>query len=153
MPETVIWTLSILGITCSLVLVIFIGRQWRKIRFAEKAKRQLIAQNAHHRDEIKDSLRVLSLALIDDQIDLSEGCIRIKVLLDVVAPALHQDETFSVFNLMYEETSHMPTHEARQEMDKRFRRKLDKQRFTLESEHRIEIKIAAKKLFESLDNM
>jgi hypothetical protein len=153
MPETVTWILSALGTFCAMVMLIFISRQWKRIKLGKEIARQQAEQNDRSQREIKSSLRVLSLSLIEEQIDFAEGCIRVKVLLDAIAPKLHQNPDFTVFNLMYDETSHMPTHGARQEMDKRFRRKLDKQRFELENQHRAEIKSAAKKLFDILDTL
>ncbi|MCP5208279.1 MAG: DUF2489 domain-containing protein [Hahellaceae bacterium] len=153
MPETVTWILSALGILCAFVMLVFINKQWTRIRLGEKIAQQKNEQKEQSRREIKSGLRVLSLSLIEEQIDLAEGCIRIKVLLDAIAPELHNQPDFAVFNMMYEETSHMPTHGARQEMDKRFRRKLDKQRFELESRHRTQIKSAATKLFNVLETL
>lgn len=153
MPETVTWILSTLGIFCAIVMLVFINKQWKKIQLGEKIAQLKDEQNEKSRREIKSGLRVLSLSLIEEQIDLAEGCIRIKVLLDSIAPELHQNPDFAIFNLMYEETSHMPTHGAREDMDKRFRRKLDKQRFELESQHRTTIKSAATKLFNILETL
>ncbi len=68
--------------------------------------------------------------------ELSEGCIRIKVLLDHVDPTLHEQAPFSIFSTMYKATEHMPTHEARKKTDKKFIHKLDQQRFKLERDNK-----------------
>ena len=84
--------------------------------------------------------------MLDEQVELSEGCIRLKVLLDHVAPNLHEDARFSIFNTMYESLKHMPTHEARKQTDKKTIFKLDQERFKLEEDNQETIKTASKEI-------
>ncbi|WP_156506094.1 DUF2489 domain-containing protein, partial [Oleiphilus sp. HI0117] len=93
-------------------------------------------------------IKVIAQCMLDEQVELSEGCIRIKVLLDHLAPNLHEDERFSVFIKMYDALEHMPTHEARKQTDKRVIFKLDQERFKLEEDNQHAILSASKALLE-----
>ena len=86
--------------------------------------------------------------MLEDQVELSEGCIRIKVLIDHLDASLHEQASFKIFEQMYRDTEHMPTHQARKDTDKNFIHKLDQQRFALEKQHRETIREAAKELLE-----
>jgi hypothetical protein len=60
-----------------------------------------------------------------------------------VAPELLEQSPYRIFQDMHDRIEHMPTHEARQETDPQFIRKLDEQRFALEREHSDAIRRAA----------
>jgi len=61
-----------------------------------------------HRQYLIDSIRILSKGMEKGELRLSEGCIRLKVLLDNLVPHLLADAKFMVFNYVYNETAHIP---------------------------------------------
>lgn len=136
-----LWWAVIVGCVLIVWLLSRIRHTWRQL---QQPKQPLMS--AH----VRTSLIVLGKSILDDQIELSEACIRIKVLLDNSRPGWHADPGLAVFARMYDGMSHMPTHQARQDTDKRFIHKLDQQRFQLERQHRDEIRVAAKELLRSL---
>jgi len=71
-----------------------------------------------------------------EQCPLSEGCIRIAVLLDNLPKAGAEgfEHRFPNIHEMYNKIKHMPTHEARKQFPKAEIRKLDKEREALEVE-------------------
>lgn len=148
MSVTLQWFLIVAGLIVSGALILFIMRQLRLLREARRARIQREELYSHQRQYLVESIQVLARAMLADQMELSEGCIRIKVLLDNLAPRLSRDPRFQIFQQMFESLEHMPTHEARQQTDKRFVRKLDHQRFRLEREHQQAIREAAKALLE-----
>ena len=150
MSELVVWGLIGLGLVIILALLAYIFRLVRRLRVLKAEQTQIQskadAKQASLKLSIVDSLKVITTVMLDDQVELSEGCLRVKVLIDNLDPSLHDDERFKIFTVMAEKLSHMPTHEARKQTEKKLIRKLDAQRFKLEREHREEIRAAAKSL-------
>jgi hypothetical protein len=144
MSESFIWLASAVGIVVSVFLGRFSLNTWKKIKTIEAAKEAHEKEVKEKKDNAINSIKVIAQCMIDKQVELSEGCIRVKVLLDHVAPELHEDEKFSVFTKMYNATEHMPTHEARKKTDKRIIFKLDQERFKLEEDNEDEILRASK---------
>ena len=137
MPETLAWLLIALGVVAIPMLIWNIRIQWDALQRVKTAKsNDDIGEQAHM------SLKVLSGSVLDKQVEYSEACIRIKVILDATAPHLLAKKEFSVFNTVYEALQHMPTHEARKQTDKRFVHKLDQQRFEIEEQYAKEIEDA-----------
>ncbi len=148
MPTSIQWTIIFASGALILWLLWFIHRQQQTLSRHRRQEKEQFDRYQAHRDRAIESIQVLARAMLAGQVELSEGCIRVKVLLDSVAPELHDDERFSIFNHLYSQTQHMPTHQARKEVDKRFLFKLDKQRWQLENDHKVEILTASKALLE-----
>lgn len=150
MTQTAIWLIIALGVAVSIFLLVFSIKTWRKLKTLQTANQQLEQkQNASMEDsrmKAADSIKLIAQLMIEEQVELAEGCIRIKILLDHIAPELHEDENFSVFSSMYKATEHMPTHEARKQSDKKLIRKLDKERLELEETHKESILLASQKI-------
>ena len=154
MSELLIGILSLTGIVISLFLLKYILSTLKKMKSMQAIQQ---AQQAQAEQQLEDtrlsatqSIKVIAQCMLDEQIELSEGCIRIKVLLDHVAPEFHKDPYFKIFTQVYEATQHMPTHEARKEADKKLIMKLDLERLTLEDEHKEAILSASRQLLSRL---
>ena len=107
---------------------------------------EIEAKAQQQRDHLIESVRVISMAMQDEQCELAEGCIRLKMLLDHLAPYLHEHEDFSIINQMYEGTKHMPILEEWKKLKIKQRFEFTKEREALEKEYRLPILEAAKKL-------
>lgn len=129
------WVVIILGLAVSAGLLWFILRQLKKHQFLQRAREKTRALQQKRRDSMIESIRLLAMTTEQEQVEYSEACIRIKGLLDHVAPQLLSQEPYTVFQLMYEKTEHMPTHQARKQADPVLIRQLDEERFALEKEH------------------
>ncbi len=141
-----------LGIVAGLVLIAFLVHQIRSsLAILREAQQSQKAAGLSSNLELEDSLIVLARCILDDQIELSEACIRVKVLMDNLDPAWPQSQGLAIFSEMYDKLAHMPTHAARKATDKRFLFKLDKQRFDLERQHREAIREGAKTLLKQLE--
>jgi hypothetical protein len=136
------------GSVVILLLLFCIRKQLNNLKHKESLKKALQTKSEATRKHIINSIRVLARCIIADQVEFSEACIRIKVLIDALAPEMHQDPDYLIFNEIYESTAHMPTHEARKEVDRRFLFKLDKQRWELEAINETNIRKAAEKLLK-----
>ena len=143
MSQVLQWSLIIAGAIAIIALLGFIRR--KKVALSENRKRQDKAEafQAKRRQNMIDSIRVIAMAVEENQIEYSEACLRIKGLLDHIEPQLMEKPPFRVFLEVYEQLRHMPTHQARQDTEARFVDKMDKERFEVEERHADEIRRAA----------
>ena len=138
------WTLIIVGLIAIPALAWLIRRQWTQLKGAHLSQEKTAQLQKERRDKMIDSIRIIASVCEQQQVESSEACIRIKGLLDHVQPELLGTEPYVVFQVMYEKTEHMPTHEARQQTDKKTIRKLDQERFQLEEHYAPKITEAVK---------
>lgn len=143
MPLWLQWTLIIAGLLAIALLVGFIIRQSRTLQDGKKRQAKTEAFQKERRENMVESIRVLAMAVEEDQVEYSEACLRIKGLLDHVAPELLEQSPFRVFQEVHDLIQHMPTHRARQETDGRFVEKMDRERLAVEEEHADAIRRAA----------
>ncbi|MFP3976296.1 MULTISPECIES: DUF2489 domain-containing protein [Marinobacter] len=143
MPHWLQWSLIIAGAVAILALLGFIRRQMVTLSEDRRRQRKAEAFQAKRRKDMVDSIRVIAMAIEENQIEYSEACLRIKGLLDHVAPELMNAPPYRVFMDVYEQLRHMPTHQARQNTETRFVEKMDKERFEVERRHTDEIRRAA----------
>ncbi len=88
-------------------LTLYAAHLWRRVW-----ARQRLQSDARHaqRQRLHDDLRVLASCLLDGQVPLIEGAIRIKVLLDNYDSTLSLTPQTQVFQQLYQATAHVPTH-------------------------------------------
>lgn len=143
MSQWLQWTLIVAGLVAISVLVTVIRRHWHTLQTHKRHQARARQFQQERRASMVESIRVLALAIEEDQVEYSEACLRIKGLLDHLAPELLEESPFRVFREVHERIQHMPTHRARQATDNRFIRKMDKERREVESEHTDAIRRAA----------
>ena len=102
-------------------------------------------------DYINESLRIISLACIQEQCEVSEACIRIRMLITRV-DHIPADDFPYIFE-MYEKIKHFKTHEARKAMNKQERYNEDKLRFKMEAEFGQKIKEECEALLSMIKSM
>lgn len=143
MPPWLQWSLIIAGAIAIIALLAFIRRQVVLLAEGRRRRQKAEAFQTKRRQDMIESIRVIAMAIEENQVEYSEGCLRIKGLLDHVAPELMEKPPFKVFMVVYEQIRHMPTHQARQDMETRFVEKMDKERFEVERRYADEIRRAA----------
>ncbi len=120
----------------------------------EALRRQRIAKETHAkeaeqaREKIMESLSVLARALLDDQVNLTEAGIRIRVLLDLLpedGPAVSA-ELQQVFDDFWQQAKDFATHEARESLEPAERESQDAARQTLEATYQSRLHQAAEDL-------
>ncbi|SFR83045.1 Protein of unknown function [Marinobacter daqiaonensis] len=143
MPQWLQWILIGLGLIAIFVLAMFILRHTRLVRDQKKTLAKQEAFQLRRRQDMIESIRILAMAVEEDQVEYSEACLRIKGLLDHVAPELLHQNPYRVFLEMHDQIQHMPTHQARQQTDSHFVHKMDRERHALEEQHADAIRRAA----------
>ncbi|WP_114418341.1 DUF2489 domain-containing protein [Marinospirillum perlucidum] len=99
------------------------------------------------RTNLLENLDVLARALSDEQVNATEGCLRIRVMLDLLDEGHHLNhEDLVVFDLVHQKTKHLATHKARNELPAEEKEKQDQERRAVEEQFEGQIKAGAEAL-------
>jgi len=118
---------------------------WRR-RAGLRARRD--EAGAHRRD----SIRILARAVIDDELNLTEGAIRLKVLLDHEVPAETGAQRFPAIYGLHDATAHMPRRLERRRRPRSEIARLDAEREELETDYRQAVLAEARRLLAVADS-
>lgn len=144
MPEfplpPLIAALAIIGLLAGYALWL-----WRQVW---QRQRQQQAQDRQQRERLGEDLRILASSLLDGQLPMIEGAIRIKVLIDNYDTTLSQSAHSAVFHSLYAATADVPTHAAWQALSAEERTQYRSRFAALEREHGEALRTAAKWLLE-----
>ena len=131
--------MTTLYIVLIVLAVLIIGSlAYLALSLTKKVKQQeeeiLKTVNDKH-DHITESIRVISSAYGDNQIELIEASIRLKVLLDNLPLSEKEKEPYTVFSVIYDKVAHIPTHENWKALDKNTKRQFEKDMKVLEQDY------------------
>lgn len=142
MQESSTLILSILAVI-AFVLAIYLGVLVNKLRHQKKEQQKLKAlleqKDRERLEHINESLRIIALAVTQDQCEVSEGCIRIKKLIDLIDTLKNHPELV-YFHSAYIDFEQFPFLEERKKLSKQEKFKQDNLRFELEQKHNSQIK-------------
>lgn len=140
MSEITAWLL--LG--AAVIVVVGLGSYalslWREVKRREAFRRDEIRRA---NDNCLESLGMIASAMLVEQVDLIEGSLRCKVLLEIIDPGLLDRPEFRVFGEVHQRTGHLHTHSARQALTPRERLQEDRQRLAVEDELQGSVREAA----------
>lgn len=141
MSETWVYGLIAAGLLVCVGLLVFIQRQRSMIKSAQAEQAEklqaLEAKAQEQRDYLIESIHVIARAMIhDERMTLTEGTIRLSVLLDNLSPQLKQEPDFSVINAVFEQTRHIPYLDKWKELDKKDQRRYTQEMKQIEAEHK-----------------
>lgn len=112
---------------------------WRNTQQEQQMQGQLQQQQAQTEqnriDYIHESLNVIACAVLDKQCPVTEGCIRMAVLLDNLPLDCDTKHRFSVVFEVYNATRHIPTHSSWKALGRKQQRKFEQEMMALEREH------------------
>lgn len=106
---------------------------WREVKRREAFRAEEI-RRAH--EQCLDGLGAVAQAMLTEQVDITEGSLRCKVMLEIIDPRLIERDDFRVFGEVHARTAHLRTHSARHALTPRERFKEDKERLAVEDELR-----------------
>ncbi|TVQ66927.1 MAG: DUF2489 domain-containing protein [Oceanospirillales bacterium] len=152
MSQTLIYSLIIIFVILSIGLAFLIWKLFTQQQLKKRQQALSVIAHANAAQEQKnylvDSIRIISRSMVDGQCPLTEGCIRLKVLIDNYSPQLHQQSELQVIELMYTKTTHIPTLDAWKSLPSKDKLIYQKEIDSLEQEHAEVIRIAARFLKE-----
>lgn len=145
----VLWLLLIGAII--LIFLSFVA--WRLQRQVNKMETKKLEQQQeleelkdNHQKYLNNSIKILAQGIVDEQLTLTEGAIRISVLLDNLKISDGQREDYSAFFQLAEATSHIPILEAWKKLPKKEKALLDKERMSMEEKYKDFVVDAAKRI-------
>ena len=116
----------------------------------QKQKKALLQARRNRIHRIKESLEIIAKAMLNGDCNLSEGVLRLKMLWEPVGMSLKH---YSAMWRLYEAVEDMPTHEARRELKKNERMRLDLQRESTEAELESKIKSELNRLLTDIQTL
>ncbi len=133
MPSYLIYLAAIVILTLSIIATYYL----LKLRSVNRQQALQAEQNQHawekYQDELITDLRFIARAMVQAQCDITEGCLRLKVLMDRLDETLQNNKAFTHIQQHYQKTSTMPTHKAYKALNKKQQFKLDQERLKLEA--------------------
>lgn len=119
-----------------------------------EAKRQVgLAEETHERERLQarenilENLLLLAKAMQDQQVSYTEGCLRVRVFLDLLDQGMYvQHPDLAVFDTFYQQAKNLATHQEYANLSLTEKVKQDKIRLTLEEKYQVELQKAATQL-------
>jgi hypothetical protein len=141
--------LTLLALIVSAVLITALALYalylWRRVWAKEKAQTEAVNTQ---RERIAGDLHILASSLLDGQLPLIEGAIRIKVLLDNYDSDLSQNQHCEVFHQLFAATAQVPTHAQWKALEKNVRRQHEQHFSELQLQHQAAARTAARWLLD-----
>lgn len=131
--------------------VIIVGLAAYAMTLRKEVKRREAFRLDEDRRAQQNSLQNLDYvasALVQEQVEITEGSWRCKVLLEIVDPSLAERPEFQAFAEVYNRTRHLKTHSARKQLTPRERMQEDKERLAVEDEMRADVLAAAQAVIQ-----
>ncbi|MGM0983956.1 MAG: DUF2489 domain-containing protein [Pseudomonadota bacterium] len=142
-------TLAVTLLGLAVAIIVGLGAYaytlWKEVR-RRKAFREEELQRAHR--NCLENLEIVAAALAQDQVDITEGSWRCKVLLEILDETLTERPDFQAFDEVHRRTRHLHTHSARQALSPRDRMREDRERLAVEEEFREPVLKAAAAVVE-----
>lgn len=118
---------------------------WLWYQVWRNRQRQL-QQRQERNARLAGDIRILAQGLLDDQLPLIEGAIRIKVLLDNYTGPRRAGVDTRVLETVYDATVHIPTHQAWKDLPLTQRREHEQLMLALGQQHGEQLRKAAQAL-------
>ncbi|MCR9203804.1 MAG: DUF2489 domain-containing protein [Halobacteriovoraceae bacterium] len=126
--------------------------QWKalsNLKDNQKKLEEKILENERERQtSLEESIRIISMATIQGQCEISEACLRLANLIPSCRSVNHEEDQYKQLFSMYEEIKNLKTHEARNELKTSKRFEEDKFRFACEEKYHDDIKRICDNLYE-----
>ena len=140
----------IFGVLIVLLLAGTAVHYLRKVNKMQVIKEQQVKElddlKSNHNNYLNTSVQVLAQSLVDDQLSLTEGAIRISVLLDNLKIDDAARSDFSAIFQLAEATSHIPILEAWSRLSKIEKKQFEKTRVGIEDQYKEFVVDAARRL-------
>ncbi|MFZ7214265.1 DUF2489 domain-containing protein [[Pasteurella] aerogenes] len=140
----------ILVIIGALIILALAGYAGYLLFALQKQKKALQQARQARVDRLKESIVIIAKAMQSGECNHSEGVLRLKMLLEPLGKKL---KAYQSMFALYEVVMDMPTHEARRELKKNERMKLDLRRESAEADLEQKIKLELHQLLSDIETM
>jgi hypothetical protein len=131
MTTTTLMVLLGIGLAIIAGLAAYAFTLWREVR-----RRRAFHEEEQQRalDNSLENLEMVASALVQGQVDITEGAWRCKTLLEILDPRLAERRDFDAFGEVHARTRHLHTHSARAALSTEERSREDRERFAVEEQ-------------------
>lgn len=136
-----VWLVA--GLIIILALAAYALVLWRKVWAAKHVKNE---QERERNERLAQDIQFLAQSLLNGQLPLIEGSIRMKVLLDNYNGPRRSDLDVGVFEIIYDATAHIPTHQQWKDLPRAERQQHEQHMQALEQQHKEDAERAAGQL-------
>lgn len=143
------WT-TILIILALLIISVMLGYAIYLLLALQKQKKAFSQAKLARTKRLKESCEIIAKAMQSGECNLSEGVIRLKMLLD---PLGHSLRNYASMYQLYEVVMDMPTHDARRTLKKNERMRLDLQRESAEADLEQKIKLELQQFLNAIEKI
>ena len=141
---------TVLLLVAVCIIVGMIGYATYLLLALQKQKKALQQARRNRINRIKESIEIIAKAMLNGDCNLSEGVLRLKMLLEPVGMSIKNHVTMLQ---LYEVVETMPTHEARKALKKNERMRLDLQRESAEAALEKNIKLELHQLLADIEKL
>ena len=141
---------TVLLLVAVCIIVGMIGYATYLLLALQKQKKALQQARRNRINRIKESIEIIAKAMLNGDCNLSEGVLRLKMLLEPVGMSIKNHVTMLQ---LYEVVETMPTHEARKALKKNERMRLDLQRESAEAALEKNIKLELHQLLADSEKL
>lgn len=131
--------LLLLGLMVVAGLALVAWKLWQKVWQQEAAAKVRLDEQAKQAkaqlDHIFESLNILAVSMLDDQVRIAECCIRMSVLLSQLPLSCDMKHRFLPVFEFHNKTQHIPTHSAWKALDKKQKLSFEQELYQLEREY------------------
>lgn len=124
----------------------------RKVKEMEKNQAEAIAlleeKIEQQRQKRVKSIRIIAQGVLEDQLTLTEGAIRLSALLSAMEQAEAHREDYKAFFLLAKATEHIPVLDEWKALSTKKKLRFDRERLTIEKDHKEFIIDASKRLLD-----
>lgn len=131
------WT-TLLAIIALAIILGLVGYASTLLLALQKQKKAIAQARLARQQRLQESIKIIAKAMLQDDCNHSEGVIRLKMLLDPLGHKLNQ---YPAMFELYQVVADMPTHQARRQLSKKERMRLDLTRESAEAKLEQNIKL------------
>jgi len=151
---TPLWIAFGIGAVIIIKLILIALHFWKKVWAQEalqaKEHKNLKSKQAENQAYVIESIQVICKTIKNEDMNLSEGAIRLKVLSDNLPFSDEEKASFDGIEQLYMEVSELDTHENRKNLKKQERMKQDLKRHKAEVKHQKAFLVAVDNLFKAV---
>lgn len=135
--------LTVLLIIATMVVLVLVSvaiyyhwRLYRQRGQIEKRQRELEQERAAQKQRVLKSIEIICRAMVSDQVTITEGCIRVSVLLRSLDLSEQQLSVYSVFFDLESATAHIPILDDWRKLSRKQQNVFDNERENIEEKYR-----------------
>ena len=138
--------LFLVGGSIVVAMLLYLIRLWRILN---QQQRDILQAQQQRQERLKESIEIIAKAMLSGDCDLSEGVLRLKMLLEPLGRVKLQ--AYPAMFELYQVVQDMPTHEARKQLTKKERMRQDLTRESAEAKLESQIKLELPQLIEIIN--